>query len=119
MLLRYHWGHGVGHVYSHVSQTEADSSCNRASTPSNTHNWRDFEPNVDSGDEARASDTPDDWEDSDNNSIDTEPDNSLTDHSEGLESDVESEEEALIALYLNSESIHPAIDVLECEDYKY
>ena len=116
MLLHYHWGHGVGHVYSHVSQTEADSGYNHASTSPNTRSWGDSKSNVDSGDQASASDASDDWEDSDNDSNHTGPDNS-TDHSEGLESDLESEEEVLIASYL--ESIHPAIDVLEYDGYRY
>ena len=76
----------------------------------------DFEPDVDPGDQARASDASDNWEDSNNDSNDTGPDNS-TDHSEGLESDLELEEEVLIASYL--ESIHPAIDVLEYDGYRY
>ena len=59
MLLCYHWGHSVGHVYSHVTWTEAECHGNHASTPTKTHNpiseLGDFEPDVDSGDQARAS----------------------------------------------------------------
>ena len=79
----------------------------------------DFEPDVDPGDQARASDASDNWEDSDYDSNDTESDSLTTDHSEGVESELESEEEALIILYLDSESIHPAINVLEYDDYRY
>ena len=119
MLLHYHWGHGVGHVYSHVSWTEADSGGNCTSTHINTCNWGDSKPNVDSGDQARALDTLDEWEDSDNDSDDTKSDNSTTDRSEGLESDLKSEEEVLIASYLDSEPIHPAFNVLEYDDYRF
>ena len=65
------------------------------------NNWGDSEPNVDSGDQARALDASDEWEDSNNDSDDTKSDNSTTDHSEGLESDLELEEEVLIASYLD------------------
>ena len=58
MLLHYHWGHGVGHVYSHTTRTEAGSHGNHAPTPTNTCNpisdLGDFEPDVDPGDQARA-----------------------------------------------------------------
>ena len=123
MLLCYNWGHSVGHVYSHVTWTEAECCGNHASTSTKTHNpisdLGDFKPDVDSGDQARASDASDNLEVSNNDSNDTGPDNSTTDHSEGVESELESEEEALIISYLDSDSIHPAINVLEYDDYRY
>ena len=38
---------------------------------------------------------------------------------EGFKSDFSSEEEDLTALYSDSESIHPGIDTLEYDDYRY
>ena len=89
------------------------SSCTPISDPSN------FEPNIDSGNQEKESDVPDDWEDSDNDSNDTESDDPTTGHSDGLKSKLDSEEEALAASCLVSLSIHPGIDVLECDDYRY
>ena len=123
MLLHYHWGHGVGHAYSHVTRTSAGSdgngvfttisSCTPISDPSN------FEPNIDSGNQDKESDVPDDWEDLDNDSNDTKSDDPTTGHSDGLKSELDSEEEALAASCSVSLSIHPGIDVLECDDYRY
>ena len=117
MLLRYHWGHGVGHVYSHVTRAEATSSGNAVSTPANTHmpisDPADVELDVDISDDAEALE---DWEDCDSDSNDTESDDRLD---EAFKSDVGSGEEDLIDLSPDSESIHPGIDTLEYDDYRY
>ena len=38
MLLHYHWGQGVGHAYSHVTQTTIDSHGNPVSSPTDSCN---------------------------------------------------------------------------------
>jgi hypothetical protein len=126
MLLRYHWGHGVGHAYSHVTWTEADSCGNHFSTHVNAlgcssiSNPGNFEPNIDSGGQDEVLDTPDDWDDWDSDS-NSESDDPTTDHGEGLpkSNSLDSEEEVLTASHSESESIHPGIDVLEYDDYRY
>ena len=57
-----------------------------------------------------------DWEDCDSDSNDTESDDHLD---EAFKSDVGSGEEDLIDLSPDSESIHPGIDTLEYDDYRY
>ena len=117
MLLHYHWGHGVGHVYSHVTQAEATSSSNAVSMPADTHmpisDLADVKLDVDISDDAKALE---DWEDCDSDSNDTESDDCLD---EAFKSDVGSEEEDLIDLSPDSASIHPGIDTLEYDDYRY
>ena len=110
MLLCYHWGHGVGHAYSHVTRTSAGSIGNCVFTTISSHtpisDPSDFEPNIDSGNQDKESDVPDDWEDLDNDSNDTESDDQTTGHSDGLKSELDSEEEALAASCSVSLSIH-------------
>ena len=116
MLLRYHWGHGIGHVYSHVTRAGAASNNSTVSMPANpdvsSPDPADVELNIDTGDEVGALE---DWTDSDIGSNDTESDNH---HDEGLNSDFSSEGD-LTASLLDSESVHPGIDNLEFDDYRY
>jgi len=115
--MRYHWGEGVGHAYSHITWTEANPGGNHVSVPTHTcgpiSSQGDFEPNIDFSDQPEASAVPDDWEDS---STDLGSDN--TTDSAGSQSKALAAE-GLMASYLDSESIHPGIEVLEYNDYRY
>ena len=102
MLLRYHWGHGVGHVYSHT-WTEFSSNVNTVSTSA------DVDLDLNTGDEA-ASEDQEEWDSVSNNT------GSDGCQDESPKSDFGSDEEDLLS---DSESIHPGIDVSEYDDYRY
>ena len=102
MLLHYHWGHGVGHVYSHT-RTEFSSSANTVSTSA------DVDLDLNTGDEA-ASEDQEEWDSVSNNT------GSDGRQDESPKSNFGSDEEDLLS---DSESIHPGIDVSEYDDYRY
>lgn len=118
--MRYHWGKGVSHAYSHIAQPEANPGGNHASVPTHTcgpiSGQGDFEPNIDFGDQPEASAIPDNWENFSADSDDTRSDDTMD--SAGSQSESLAAE-GLMASYLDSESIHPGIEVLEYGDYRY
>ena len=122
MLLCYHWGQGVGHVYSHINRTTIDPLGDPVSTPMDSQN-----PVFDTGDfecigpdgEVEVSDALDngaDWEDLYEDSDSPELDDPTIDQDKE-ESVLDSEEE--MGTFDDSEPVHPEIDVLEYDDYRY
>ncbi|KIM65445.1 hypothetical protein SCLCIDRAFT_22648 [Scleroderma citrinum Foug A] len=115
MLLRYHWGQGIGHAYSHLTWTEVDPHDDPIPTLVNSHNSDNFKPGR-ADDQVEIPDTPDDWEDVEEDSNNSESGESIIDQDEGWR---DSEEEVLIATLCELELVHPGIDVLEYDDYRY
>ncbi|KIJ64394.1 hypothetical protein HYDPIDRAFT_90003, partial [Hydnomerulius pinastri MD-312] len=132
MLLRYHWGHGVGHVYSHVPRAGTDrDGCVPTPSPFSTDPVHEgleavLGPNVqvDSSDQAKAPIAPDNWDDWDNPDSDdldgpTAGETLSSDSEWDLGSNPDSDSDALMIASYNLESTHPGIDVLEYDDYRY
>ena len=115
MLLWYHWGQGIGHAYSHLTWTEVDPHDDPVPTLVNSHNSDNFKPGG-ADDQVEIPDAPDDWEDVEEDSNNSESGESIIDQDEGWR---DSEEEVLIATLCELESVHPGINVLEYDDYRY
>ena len=122
MLLHYHWGQGVGHTYSHINRTTIDPLGNPVPTPMDFQNpvsdTSDFE-HIDPGGEVEVSDALDnqeDWEDWYEDSNGPEPDDPTTGQDKE-ESELDSKEK--MGTLDDLESIHPEIDILEYDDYRY
>ena len=115
MLLWYHWGQGIGHAYSHLTWTEVDPRDDPVPTLVNSHNSDNFKPGG-ADDQVEIPDAPDDWEDVEEDSNNSESGESIIDQDEGWR---DSEEEVLVATLCELELVHPGIDVLEYDDYRY
>jgi len=121
MLLHYHWGQGVGHAYSHVARTTIDSHGNPVSSPADSHSLAsdsgDHFESIDPENQVEVPDIPDSWEDWDEDSNISDSSDSTVSQNRDSDSKHDSEDE--MGTSSDVESIHPGVDVLEYDDYRY